>query len=105
VAEDGATRVAAARVWFATADSDASQIGSWDVKTALTVRAILATLAAGCAIMLGVTRDGGAVHITIYDGEAKHRVYIADSVEWDDAMDAVLQTAQPQPRLHIAAAD
>jgi len=102
VHQDGATRAAAARAWFSTADSGASEVGKWDIKTDRTAQAILAVLGAGCAVMLGVTRDGGAVHVTVYDGDEKHRVYVADSVEWDDAMDSML--AATRPRLHIAAA-
>lgn len=45
---------------------------------------------AGCAIMVGHTRDGGAVVLTILDGEKRHRTYCTDSTELQDAITAIL---------------
>ncbi len=43
----------------------------------------------GCAIMLGHTRDGGAVVLTVLDGEQRHRTYCANSDELDEAIEAL----------------
>jgi hypothetical protein len=45
---------------------------------------------AGCALMVGHTRDGGAVVFTILDGEKRHRTYCTDSTELQDAVTAIL---------------
>lgn len=46
-------------------------------------------LRAGCAVMLGHTRDGGAVVLTILDGEQRHRTYCANTGELDAAIEAM----------------
>lgn len=46
-------------------------------------------LANGCAIMLGHTRDGGALCITVLDGEQRHRTYCTSEEELDEAMTAL----------------
>jgi hypothetical protein len=43
------------------------------------------------AVQFGTTRDGSSLFITVYDGDDKDRTYIADSVDFDDAIDKVLQ--------------
>jgi len=43
-------------------------------------------LAAGCAIMLGHTRDGGALVCTVLDGEERHRSYASTEQELDAMM-------------------
>lgn len=43
----------------------------------------------GCAIMVGHTRDGGAVVLTILDGEQRHRTYCANETELDAAIEAM----------------
>lgn len=46
-------------------------------------------LDAGCALILGATRDGGAVVLTILDGANRHRTYCGSEFELDQAVDAV----------------
>lgn len=43
-------------------------------------------LAHGCAIMLGHTRDGGALVCTVLDGEVRHRSYASSEQELDAMM-------------------
>ncbi len=45
-------------------------------------------LACGCAVMLGHTRDGGALVLTILDGADRYRTYCADEVELSNAIAA-----------------
>lgn len=52
-------------------------------------------IAAGCAIMLGATRDGGAVVITIFDGDTRHKTYCSDDLELDRAMAALIDVYEP----------
>lgn len=48
-------------------------------------------VAAGCAIMLGATRDGGAVVFTILDGDERHRTYCSNDAEFHAAIAAMLE--------------
>ncbi len=43
--------------------------------------AVLAVLLAGDAVLLGTTRDGGAVVMTIMEGDRRHRQYFSDATE------------------------
>lgn len=43
-------------------------------------------IAAGAAVMLGATRDGGALVITILDGDQRHRTYCTDEHELTSAL-------------------
>lgn len=52
-------------------------------------RAIDCVLRVGCAVMLGHTRDGGALVITVLDGNDRHRTYCADQRELDMAISAL----------------
>lgn len=45
---------------------------------------------AGCALMVGHTRDGGAVVFTILDGDMRHRTYCANDHELQGAIDSAL---------------
>jgi len=49
-------------------------------------------LLGGAAVMLGSTRDGGAVVITVFDGEQRHRTYCSNERELENAF-ASLQAA------------
>jgi hypothetical protein len=53
-------------------------------------------LQSGCAIMFGHTRDGGALVVTVLDGEQRHRTYCTSSQELDQAMLA-LHTTYEKP--------
>lgn len=46
-------------------------------------------IAQGAAIMLGATRDGGALVITILDGDQRHRTYCSDDREMDNAVESI----------------
>jgi len=48
--------------------------------------AIDAVLRAGNAIMLGGTRDGGALCITVLEGDTRHRTYCSNYNELEDAL-------------------
>lgn len=43
----------------------------------------------GCAVMLGHTRDGGALVFTVLDGDTRHRTYCSSDQELQDAVDAL----------------
>lgn len=45
---------------------------------------------AGCAVIVGATRDGGALVLTILDGDTRHRTYCSTSPELQDAVDAII---------------
>lgn len=44
----------------------------------------------GCAVMVGHTRDGGAVVLTILDGDNRHRTYCSNDHELQAAIDSAL---------------
>jgi len=46
-------------------------------------------LLGGAAIMLGSTRDGGAVVITVFDGEQRHRTYCSNDRELENAFSSL----------------
>ena len=46
-------------------------------------------LSGGAAVMLGSTRDGGAVVITIFDGEQRHRTYCSSDHELENAFASI----------------
>ena len=46
----------------------------------------------GCAAIIGSTRDGGAVCITILDGEDRHRTYCSNDEELDAAITQLEQS-------------
>ena len=46
---------------------------------------------AGCALMVGHTRDGGAVVLTILDGDKRHRTYCSDDTELQEAVTAMIE--------------
>jgi hypothetical protein len=46
-------------------------------------------LGAGCAILLGRTRDGGALVLTVLDGELRHRTYCSTSTELEQAISSL----------------
>lgn len=72
--------------WFKTSASRAQQCDDWDIKTEVFAEAVLGLLSAGRAVMFGSSRDGGAISVTIYDGDNKAREWVADSIEFDDLM-------------------
>lgn len=76
--------------WFKTAASQPSQCDDWDVKTELLAEAVLGLLSLGKGIMLGTTRDGTAIALTLYDGDNKSRKYIGDAIDFDDAMSVIV---------------
>jgi hypothetical protein len=53
--------------------------------------AIDAALDSGLAIIVGRTKDGGAVSLTLLAGEERHRTYCATQEELDEAFAAILR--------------
>jgi len=48
-------------------------------------------LSRGAAVLLGCTRDGGTVSITVLDGDDRHRTYCAHQVDLDSAFLALAE--------------
>lgn len=46
-------------------------------------------LRAGCALMLGHTRDGGAVCFTVLDGDNRHRTYAGNVHDLEQAIESL----------------
>lgn len=43
----------------------------------------------GCAILVGHTRDGGALVVTVLDGDNRHRTYCSNAEELESAFQAL----------------
>jgi hypothetical protein len=67
----------------------AAQISFTDISDIAEVLDVVT--AAGCALMLGRTRDGGALVLTILDGDDRYRTYCANNTELQNAIDAMLK--------------
>jgi len=52
--------------------------------------ALDAILDAECAIIIGQTRDGGALVLTILDGADRHRTYCSNESELEDAISEII---------------
>jgi hypothetical protein len=51
-------------------------------------RCVDTILLAGCAVLFGFTRDGGAASVTILEGDLRHRAYCASDTEISDTLRA-----------------
>lgn len=80
--------------WFKTSNAHAQYCDDWDIKTEPLAEAVLGLLSLGRAVMFGASRDGGAIHVTIYDGESKARSWAADSIEFDDLIALICQRVE-----------
>lgn len=75
--------------WFKHSASRPDLCDEWDIKTEPFRDAVLGLLSLGKAVMFGCSRDGGSISVTIYDGDAKAREWVADSIEFDDLMQLI----------------
>jgi hypothetical protein len=46
-------------------------------------------ISAGCGVILASTRDGGAIVLTVLDGDTRHRTYCASDTELEEALDSL----------------
>jgi len=53
--------------------------------------ALDAILNQGCAIIVGVTRDNGALVLTILDNDERHRTYCSNEDELEEAINEIIQ--------------
>ena len=90
--------------WFASADSGLESIEDWDSKAQTFAEAVLGVLAAGNAIMFGVSQQGDAVSVTIYVGDSKQRKWVTDSIELDDLMGVIWKQGRPKGGMRIVEA-
>lgn len=92
--DDAATNAHKQRVWDLSSNATAEAIEDWDIKPEQFIQGVLEILSSGAALMLGTTMSGAAVSITIYEGDEKQRVYVADTIEWDDFWLSIVRQAQ-----------
>lgn len=52
-------------------------------------------LAQGCAFMFGLTRDGGAMVLTVLDGDERHRTYCSSQHDLEQAIEAIELVYKP----------
>jgi len=72
------------------AQSRASGAAPELVTVPLLAKALDTVLQSGCAVLMGHTRDGGALVLTILDGQDRHRTYCASEDELEAAVKAML---------------
>ena len=84
------------RDWFASASASVEGIADWDLKTEFVVEVITLALSQGIGIMFGSALGGLAVSITVYDGDEKHRKYVRDAIEFEDALGVIMSQLRPQ---------
>lgn len=82
--------------WFVSADSHLGGVASWDIKTQLFVRTLLALLGSGRNVGLYSAWHGEALSIRVYDGDRKHDIRIRDAVQWDEAWERVADILRGQ---------
>lgn len=58
--------------------------------------ALLAVVEHGCALMIGATRDKGAISLTLLDGNDRHRVYPTDVQELHQALIDLAESLAPK---------
>jgi len=86
--------VARQTIWNMQEDASIAGVQHWDIKTAQFAEAVLCILATGSALMIGTTQGGGAMSLTIFDGEARIRKYAGDSVDLDEWSEDVIGRAR-----------
>lgn len=59
--------------------------------------ALLSVVEHGCALMIGATRDKGAISLTLLDGNDRHRVYPTDVQELHQALLDLTESLAPKP--------
>ena len=87
-------------VWSGSKNTDASYRPGIDaltaVDSALLASAILSAVEHGCALMFGATRDGGAVALTLLDGNERHKLYPQNVQELNQALRDLIESLAPE---------
>ncbi len=60
------------------------------VECIVALQAIEALLEAACAIIISRTRDGGALCLTVLDGDERHRTFCSNGEELEAAFHSIL---------------
>ncbi len=74
--------------------ADASDLSKWDVDPTMVGEAVLRIVGFGDAILFGLTSDGGALRITIFDGDHRHNLYASGPEEVSALLDQVAKTGE-----------
>lgn len=56
--------------------------------------ALTVLCASGCGILISPTGDGGALSVTVYAGDQRHRAYVTSSASFSDALTAARDVAE-----------
>lgn len=75
-------------------DSNGQEFKWDDTSPEILGEAVLGALKLECALMFSLTSDGGAVRVTIYDGDAKHSKYCKDSADLEQVCKQVRETSE-----------
>lgn len=54
--------------------------------------ALLSVVEHGCALMIGATRDHGAISLILMDGQERHKLYPSTAQELDQAMRDLIES-------------
>lgn len=66
-------------------------------------RFIASVVGTGAAVSISITRDGGAVVLTVLDGKDKHKLYPSDMRELVQALEDGIESFTPSPPPHYQA--
>jgi hypothetical protein len=72
-----------------TRTRSAAKLGSFEETPGIT-GCLDAIIASGNGLLLGVTRDGGAISLTIMIGEERHRAYATGQEELNQAVEDII---------------
>lgn len=62
--------------------------------TAALHAAMAVACAAGCGLLISPTSDGGALSVTLYAGDQRHRGYASSSMEFQSLLQAVRDVSE-----------
>ena len=54
--------------------------------------ALLSVVEHGCALMIGATRDHGAISLILMDGQQRHKLYPSNAQELDQALRDLIES-------------
>jgi hypothetical protein len=64
-----------------------------NVDQRLLFQAVSTAVLSGCALLISPTSDGGALSVTLYAGQQRHRAYATSSAEFEATLKAVEDVA------------
>lgn len=77
-----------------TSKHNAAEEALRGAKSELLLQAVIACTSTGAALMVGVTRDNGAVVLTLMWGDKRPKVYCANANELNEALTDLIESVK-----------